>query len=381
MVTPRPPSAPLWLELLLLGGMIELANRLDSMAASNQEEGPHHHARKERSENRLKLELLALQRARARQKGRGREAKSPLEIPRLGWMDISWRVFNRINDDRLLAVAAGAAFYLLLAIFPAIGAFISLYGMFAQPSTIAQNLSALSIVMPQAGVDLIEEQVKTLTQASTGALSFGFFFGLGLALWSANAGMKGIIDALNVAYGEREKRSFLRLLAVSFAFTFGGMLFAVVALSAIVVAPLIFAWLGFESETAQLVAITRWPALFVAIMLWLAVLYRFAPSRREARWLWLSVGSAFATVGWLGGSWLFSWYLIHIANYSATYGSLGAAVGLMTWLWLSVLVILIGAELNAEIEHQTACDTTVGGEKPLGARGAVMADTVGPHWK
>jgi membrane protein len=265
--------------------------------------------------------------------------------------------------------------------FPAITAFVSSYGLFADTHTIAENLAALSKVIPQGGLAIIQEQVVRLTQTSNTALSFGFFFGLALALWSANAGMKAIIDALNVVYDESEKRSFIKLNLVSLAFTLGALIFLGTALSGVVILPLALSWLGFETLTEQLIAILRWPALMIAVLLWLAVLYRFGPSRRKAQWRWITVGSIFAMLFWLGGSALFSWYLSNFADYDATYGSLGAAIGLMMWLWLSVIVILVGGELNAEIEHQTARDTTIGGEKPLGARGAVMADTVGQGWR
>ena len=298
-----------------------------------------------------------------------------------GWKDILWRTYNQIGEDRLLAVGAGAVFYLLLAMFPAITAFVSSYGLFANTRTIAENLAALSNVIPQGGLAIIQEQVVRLTQTSNSALGFGFFFGLALALWSANAGMKAIIDALNVVYDEGEKRSFIKLNLVSLAFTLGALVFLAAALSAVVILPLALSWLGFESMTGQLLAIFRWPALMVVVLLWLAVLYRFGPSRREAKWRWISTGSIVAMLLWIGGSALFSWYLSNFADYDATYGSLGAAIGLMMWLWLSVIVILVGGELNAEIEHQTAIDTTTGGEKPLGTRGAVMADTIGQRWR
>lgn len=367
---------PLWFELLLLGGAVVLASRLQrrsARASASADEGAF--------ERRPSQETQHLQDARAAQPGRGRDAAAPLEIPVRGWKDIFWRTYNQIGEDRLLAVGAGAVFYLLLAMFPAITAFVSSYGLFADTHTIAENLSALSNVIPQGTVEIIEEQVIRLTQTSNTALGFGFFFGLGLALWSANAGMKAIIDALNVVYDESEKRNFIKLNLVSLAFTLGALIFLAMALSAVVILPLALSWLGFETMTGQLIAIFRWPALMIVVLLWLAVLYRFGPSRREAKWRWISVGSIFAMFFWLGGSALFSWYLSNFADYDATYGSLGAAIGLMMWLWLSVIVILVGAELNAEIEHQTARDTTTGGEKPLGTRGAVMADTVGESWR
>jgi membrane protein len=205
-------------------------------------------------------------------------------------------------------------------------------------------------VIPEGGIAIVREQVTRLAQTSNGALGLGFFFGLALALWSANAGMKAIIDALNVVYDEREKRGFVKLTMVGLAFTLGGLVFIILALSAVVVFPIALAWIGFESRSAELSAILRWPALFVIVVLALGVLYRYGPSRTPARWQWLSIGSVLAALAWLAVSALFSWYLANFAHYDATYGSLGAAIGLMMWLWLSGIVILIGAELNAEID-------------------------------
>jgi membrane protein len=295
-------------------------------------------------------------------------------------MDVAWRVYNELQNDRLLAVAAGVVFYMLLALFPALTALVSFYGLVADPAEIHAHLSLLTGVVPEGGIAIIREQVTRVTDARTGSLSLGFFFGLGLALWSTNSGMKAIIDSLNVVYDEQEKRSFVQLTLVSFAFTIGSFVFVFVAIAAVLVLPVILPWLGVDSVDARLIGLLRWPALLVAVLVWLAVLYRYGPSRAYAQWQWLSVGSVAAALLWLAGSSLFSWYLSNFADYNATYGSLGAAIGLMMWLWLSVIVILVGAELNAETEHQTAHDTTVPPDRPIGMRGAVMADTVGKAW-
>src|SRR5262245_31729155 len=185
------------------------------------------------------------------------------------------------------------------------------------------------------------------------------------------------MDALNVVYDEKEKRGFITLNLVSLAFTIAAILSVLLPIGGVVVLPLILGYVGLASLGATVLSILRWPVLLALIILGLAVLYRFGPSRREPRWQWLTVGSVFAAVAWVISSALLSWYLSHFANYDATYGSLGAAIGLMMWMWVSTIVILFGAELNSEIEHQTARDATVDGEKPLGARGAAMADTVG----
>ena len=320
---------------------------------------------------------ISAQLRRAREPGRGRRATAPWQIPWAGWKDVLWRVYASVNDNRLLAVAAGVVFYSLLAIFPAVAAFVSLYGLIADASTIDAHLSLAAGIFPAGAVDILHEQITKLAARSNSKLSLGFMIGLGVALWSANAGMKAIIDALNVVYDEKEKRSFVKLNLVSLLFTFVAILSLMIALAVIVIAPIIFSAAGLSSLWSLAIVVLRWPLLLVLATVGLAAIYRYGPSRREARWQWLSIGSAAAVIGWLISSVLFSWYIANFGAYNATYGSLGAAVGMMMWLWISAIVILLGAELNAEIEHQTARDSTVGSEKPLGLRGAVMADTIG----
>ena len=317
------------------------------------------------------------QKKRATEDGRGRHASAPWQIPWAGWKDILWRTYARIGDDRLLAVAAGVVFYGLLAIFPAITALVSLYGLFAKASTISEHLSLASGVLPAGGMEIIQEQINRITAKGDAKLSFAFAASLGLALWSANAGMKAVIDALNVTYGEKEKRGFIKLNLVSLALTGGAILALLVAIGAIVVLPLVLSYIGLGGWTETLLRLLRWPLLLCLVIFGLAVLYRFGPSRESPRWEWITAGSAFAAVTWLGGSALLSWYLANFANYDATYGSLGAAIGMMIWMWMSSIVILLGAELNSEVEHQTARDSTTGHERPIGERGAAMADTVG----
>jgi membrane protein len=318
-----------------------------------------------------------LQHQRAQEHGRGRQATAPWQIPWAGWKDVLWRTYQQLNEDRLLAVAAGVVFYGLLALFPAITALVSLYGLFTNPSTISEHISLAAGLLPGGGVEILEEQVGRITSKGETKLGVAFLFGLGLALWSANAGMKAIIDALNVIYDEKEKRGFIRLNLLSLAFTLGGIVAILLAIGAVVVLPLLLSLVGLGGASETLLRVLRWPALLAVIILGLAVLYRFGPSRDQARWQWLSVGSVFAAAAWLASSALLSWYLGNFADYDATYGSLGAAIGLMMWMWVSAIVILFGAQLNSEIEHQTARDSTVGRERPLGERGAAMADTVG----
>jgi membrane protein len=322
-------------------------------------------------------EPQAVQRARAEETGRGRRALSPVEIPLTGWKDIGWRVYAEIQNDRLLAVAAGVVFYGLLALFPAITALVSSYALVADAATIGKHLAFAAALMPAGAYGIVDEQIVRIARGGSGQLSFAFVAGLGLAVWSANAGMKAMIDALNVIYGETEKRGFVALNVLSLTMTLGGLAFLLIAIGVVIVLPLAFSWLGIEGWAEWTIAMLRWPAIVIVIAASLGILYRFGPSRREAQWRWLSVGAVVATLLWLAGSAAFSLYLSNFADYNATYGSLGAGIGLMMWLWLTSIAILIGAEINAEIEHQTARDSTTGRTKPLGARGAVMADTVG----
>ena len=325
------------------------------------------------------MEPLSLQEARAREHGRGRQAPTPIHIPWRGWKDIFIRTYHEVQEDRLMSLAAGVVFYSLVALFPAIAAGVSVYAFFSDANSIANHVSLVADVVPGTSLDLLRSEITRIAGRSEGRLTFGFLLGFGIALWSANAGMKAIFDALNIIYDEEEKRGLIWLNVVSLFATFCGIGGLLIALSAVVVFPLLLAAFGGSALDAPLmIGILRWPVMFMLVIFALAILYRYGPSRRIAKWRWLSVGSVFAAVVWLAMSVLFSWYLGNFANYNATYGALGAVVGLMMWMWLSTIVVLVGAELNSEIERQTAIDSTIGSGRPLGARGAVVADTVGP---
>jgi membrane protein len=311
------------------------------------------------------------------EQGRGRDAATPAEIPAKGWKDIAWRVYEGIQNDRVLLVAAGVTFYALLALFPATAALVSLYGLFADPSTINEHLRLVSGFLPEGALEVVGDQVRRIA-SQKGTLGFTFVGTLALALWGANAGTKAIFDALNIIYKEREKRSFIVLTLKSLLFTLGAIALMLVALAAIVVVPVVLKLLGISGESgAALFSLLRWPLLYLLILFALACLYRYGPSRTQPQWRWVSWGSAIAGAIWIVGSLLLSWYVANFGTYNATYGSLGAMIGFMVWMWLSIIVVLLGAEINAEMEHQTARDTTEGGRKPMGARGARMADELG----
>lgn len=309
---------------------------------------------------------------------RGRQARQPLDFSALAWKDILWRVYSEINQDRILLVSAGSTFYLLLALFPFLAAFVSLYGFVADPKTIAEHIAFLGGLMPSGGMDLIRDQLQALIRQDRGALGFGFLFGLAFALWSANSGVKALFDGLNIAYEEDEKRSFLKLNLVSLGFTLGAIVIGIGFIVSVGVVPAMLALLRLDHWTEVLVAWGRWPVMFAAITIGIALLFRFGPSRAKAKLRWLSWGAVIAAVVWILASLGFSFYLQNFADYNATYGTLGAVIGFMVWVWISVIILLAGAELNAEMEHQTEVDTTTGRPMPMGERGARMADTLGP---
>jgi membrane protein len=318
-----------------------------------------------------------LQRKRASEPGRGRHAESPAHIPWEGWKDIFWRTYREIQSDRLLAVAAGVVFYALLALFPAVTAGVSVYALFADAGTITGHIGELSALLPGGAIDIVSEQIRSIVERGSSELTFGFVAGLGIAFWSANAGMKAIFDALNVIYDEEEKRSFIKLNLISMLFTLSAIALVLAVFASVTVVPFVLEYVGLESGTRFIIGYGRWLGMFIVTVAALSVLYRYGPSRAAARWQWISVGSVFAAAMWMITSIAFSWYVANFGSYNATYGSLGAAIGMMMWMWLSIIVVLIGAELNSEIEHQTAQDSTTGAPAPLGMRGATMADTVG----
>jgi membrane protein len=322
-------------------------------------------------------EPLFIARSRARETGRGREAMMPAEIPVRGWRDILWRVLHNLSEDRVLSTAGSVAFFALLAIFPAIATVVSLYGVFADGASMRGHLALLDGLVPDGVLLLIGDELGRVSAQRSDTLGLAFLVGLCIALWSANGGVAALFDALNVVYKEREKRSLLRFYGTTFLFTLGSIVFVLLALGLVVVLPVAFGLFGAATQAERLVAFVRWPAMLLAVMLALALVYRFGPSRRVARWRWVTWGSAVASLLWVGVSMLFSWYVASFDSYNRVYGSLGAGIGFVSWIWVSAVVVLLGGELNAEMEHQTAQDTTEGRPRPLGARGAVVADTVG----
>lgn len=313
----------------------------------------------------------------ATERHRGREAERPAQIPTLGWKDILIRVWLRIGADNHSLVAAGVAFYAMLAVFPALAAFVSIFGLIADPHTVQQTAIQASAFMPPEAAKLLMDALIGLIDKANSKLSWGLIISVPIALWSARAGMAALMTGLNIAYEEKEKRSFINQQIVALLLTFGAMLFAGVMVVALAVIPVAIAFLPLSDAQRTVLGLARWPILALLMMVGIAILYRFAPSRRQPKWNWISWGAVIATALWIEASAAFSYYVSRFGSYDAMYGSLGAVIVLLLWFWLSALIVLVGATLNAETEHQTLHDTTIGSPKPMGERGAHMADTVG----
>jgi membrane protein len=308
----------------------------------------------------------------------GQRAYAPQQIPSPGWRNIAFRVKDAITRDRVLIVAGGVTFYAILSLFPLIAAFVALYGLFADPSDVARLVDDLEGTVPQEVLGVVEEQLDRLVSADTGALTLTSLIALAVAFWSANGGIKGLMEAMNVAYNEREERSFLKLNLTAMSMTLSGMALVatMIALSAVV--PAIVALFPGAGWRDALLLWGRWPLMAVLLIMALAILYRLGPDRRAAKWRWITPGAVAAAVGMIAVSAAFSFYTSNFAAYDETYGSFGAIIAVMMWFWLTSIVVIVGAEINAETEHQTARDSTIGPDRPMGERDARMADTVAP---
>lgn len=311
----------------------------------------------------------------AEEPGRGRMAKRPEHIPHKGWVDILWRTGAAYLGDRVGFVAGGVTFFTLLSLFPLLGTFVTLYGLFADPADAWSRLQFLYALLPGSIAEFLGGEMQRLAENSNSQLTFTLIWTLALSLWSAAGAVKTLFYGLNIAYHEVERRNFIKYNLLCLGFTVGAIV-AVLLTSALVVGvPVVVRLFGLQEEWG-LVAPLRWPLLFLGYVTALTLIYRFGPCRQKARWRWLTPGAIFAAVISLTISFLFSWYLTNFVR-TDSYGPLAAMMGFLLWTWISVQVILMGAELNAEIEHQTAMDTTTGAPQPIGERGARVADTVG----
>ena len=308
---------------------------------------------------------------------RGRDASRPGDIPGVGWRDVILRVKRRIVEDHLSIVAAGAAFYALLATFPALSALFGIYRLIFDPRQMSEQLSSLQGELAPEALQLLLVMVQSLEQSQPWRLMLGVGGGLLVALWGASLGVRALMKALNVAYDEKEKRSFVARIGVALLLTVGAIAVASIAIAAVIGVPAALHLLPLKPLPRTLLVYVRWPVVTAIFWLSLSVLYRYGPSRELARWPWVSWGALTATVLWLGGSALISWYVSSFASFDKAYGSMGFVVVLLVWFLLSAYSVLVGAEINAELERQTHKDTTVGVDRPVGQRGAKVADTIG----
>ena len=291
-------------------------------------------------------------------------ATSPSEMLAPGLKDVVIQTYKTIYADRVFALAAGSTYYLLLSFFPAMAALIAVYGLFSDPHEIGQQIENLQGIIPGGALDVLAEELKRVTSQGNGTLSFALIAGVAIALWSANAGVKALFDALNQVYGEKEERSFIKLNLVSLAFTAGSIVLLALAIAAVIALPIIIHSIGLPGEVAVIAQIGRWPLLVIVLTLSSAVLYRFGPSRCEPKWKWLSWGSATAAVLWMIASISFSWYAANFGSFNRTYGSLGAIVGFMVWIWISMIVVLVGAEVDRVMALRKGPETDTGGQRP-----------------
>jgi membrane protein len=311
-------------------------------------------------------------------RGRGRTAEKPSDIPAHGWWDITWRVIKRVGNDNVTLVAGGLAMYVLLSIFPGLAALVSIYGLFASPADITQHMQDFASVLPPGTWGIFNTQLQALVHNNTSTLTAAAAFGVLVSLWSARSAMSALMTATNIAYGEREKRNFIIQVLLSLAFTLAALIGFLLTVLLGIAIPVALQALGTSTAVKVIAGVLRFVVLWGVAVLGLAVIYRYAPAREHAQWRWVTWGSAIAATLWLIASALFAFYVQRFGNYGKAYGALGGVVALLMWFYISSLIVVLGAETNAEMERQTYKDTTVREGAPLGKRGAYAADTVGP---
>lgn len=311
------------------------------------------------------------------QPDRGRTADSPHRIPAKGWKDILKRVKTEIKDDRLSMISAAMAYYALFAFVPALSSIVLIYAWISNPSEIQNHISTMSNFLPPDAQNILTEQLGSLSGKASSTLGVGAIGALLIALWSASKGSKAIIEAMNIIYDEKETRGFFKLNFFALGMTLLGAVMGILAIGVIIIVPVIMNLFNFLPMVNVLATAGSWILLLAIFTFYLSFAYRFGPNRENAKWKWVSLGAVFSAVTWALVSALFSWYAKEFGNFNKTYGSLGAIIVMMTWFYLSSFVILVGGEINAEMEHQTAKDTTTEPDEPMGQRNARMADTLG----
>jgi membrane protein len=305
----------------------------------------------------------------------GKDAEKPSDVPAEGWKAILMRVKSEIKNDHLSLLAAGIAFKALLALFPALIAAITIWGLVASPEEISQQMEGFTDALPEEAAGIITDQMSQVAAGGTGALSLALIISLGIALWSASGGMAGLMEGCNAAYNEVDQRSFPIKRGMALALTVGAIVFLILAIGLIAVVPAVLGIIGLGGAAETAIRIAQWPLLALLVMVALAVVYKVAPDREQPQLRWVSWGAVIATVLWLIGSAVFTLYVENFGNFGETYGTFAGIIILMLWLLLTAFVVLLGAEINAELERQTGHDSTTGDPAPLGERGAVSADT------
>ena len=268
-----------------------------------------------------------------------------------GWQEVMRILYGHVSEHRLTAIAAGVTYFALLAMFPFIGAIVAVYGLFGDTAALSSQMDQLTSFLPGGAIEVVGDQLKRAAEGGKTTLGVAFLISVAISLWSANAGVKALFDALNIVYDAKETRGFISLNAVSLAFTAAAAAFLLLAMSLVVVLPAVLGHLGLGGGSEWVVTLVRWPVLLLGIILGLAFIYRFGPCRENAQWHWITVGSAVTSVIWIAFSMAFSYYAANFGNYNTTYGSLGAMIGFMTWMWLSAMVVLAGAEIDAVLER------------------------------
>ncbi|NDV02402.1 YihY/virulence factor BrkB family protein [Pseudoroseicyclus tamaricis] len=308
----------------------------------------------------------------------GHEAPRPRDIPAAGWIQIGKRAFAEMQADHVSLIAAGVAFYGLLALFPAITAFFAIGGLILSPEEVTAQMQNFSSVMPERAAEIVLTQASEVAGSQDAGLGLAALFGLALALYSASKGVGSLIEGLNIAYDETETRGFIKLKLLTLALTVMLVIGMVAGLSATIVLPSVFSLFNLPPSLEQILGLARWAVLLVMTVIGLSTLYHFGPDRSAPRWSWLLPGAALACVLWLLASIGFAIYAENFGSYNESFGALAGVIVLLMWLWISAFVLLLGAELNSEAEQQTFHDTTVGPDMPMGMRGAVKADTPPP---
>ncbi|SHG63380.1 membrane protein [Salegentibacter echinorum] len=307
-------------------------------------------------------------------KYRGEEAKWPHQIPFSGWMDIGKRVFQEIKTDHVQIISAGVAFYFFLAIFPTIVAAISIYGLILEAEQMQNQISRLSVVLPEQAFGMITDFLEPILERSKKEIGWGLFISIMISIWSANKGTNALFQGVNIAYDETDSRGIIKKNLLSLLFTLGGLVIGLISLLIVIFFPLLIKDLGLNPKIEDMLQWLRWVILGLILIFNLSMVYKIAPCRTSPRFGWVSWGAIIGTLFWLGGSMLFSWYVANFGSYDDLYGSFAAVAILLLWLFLTAFIVLVGAEINSEMEHQTRQDTTIGSERPMGERNAWHAD-------